>query len=120
MIFIFSGFNNYQNNYSFILVNNNRFFTTPGGLAAPEPNQKWVISPSLEMVGNRGFEGGTAGENSLALVPGMTFWHIRSGWQIHVGVQTPVSGPRDRDAMFLIQIGNHFNWGRLFGRGKTK
>jgi hypothetical protein len=93
--------------------------TTPGGLAAPEPRQTWVISPSLEVVGTRGFQGAAAGEDTLSLIPGLTFWHTHSGWQIHVGVAAPVSGQRESDATLLIQIGNHFNWGRLFGRGKT-
>lgn len=94
--------------------------TEPGGLAAPSPRQNWVVSPSLELVGTRGFQGVAAGENSLSLIPGLTFWHTHSGWQIHVGVAAPVSGQRENDATLLIQIGNHFNWGRLFGREKTR
>lgn len=100
--------------YSFIHA------TERGGLAAPQPQQKWVISPSLELLGTRGFQGTAAGQNSVSLIPGLTFWHTHSGWQIHVGVATPVSGRRDSDATLLIQIGNHFNWGRLFGRGKSQ
>lgn len=99
--------------YSFIHA------TEAGQFAAPRPEQKWVCSPSLEMVGNRALQGASTGENSLSLIPGLTFWHIPSGWQIHVGVAAPVSGPRNSDATLLIQIGNHFNWGRLFGRGKA-
>lgn len=94
--------------------------TEPGGLAAPSPRQDWVFSPSLELIGTHGLQGDAAGENSLSLVPGLTFWHAPSGWQIHVGVAAPVSGQRDNDATLLIQIGNHFNWGSLFGKGKTK
>jgi len=93
--------------------------TTRGGLAAPSPNQKWVFSPSLELTGNRGFQGESSGENSVALIPGLTFWHVRSGWQIHLGVGAPVSGAREADATGLIQFGNHLNWGRLFGKGSS-
>lgn len=90
--------------------------TTPGGLAAPEPRQNWVISPSLELVGTRGFHGNAKSEDSLSLIPGMTFWHTHSGWQVHIGVAVAVSDQRESDATLLMQIGNHFNWGRLFGR----
>lgn len=100
--------------YSFIHA------TKRGGLAAPSPDQSWVFSPSLEVVGNRGFQGESSGENSVSLIPGLTFWHVRSGWQIHVGVATPVSGPREADTTFLIQFGNHLNWKRLFGLGTNK
>jgi hypothetical protein len=88
--------------------------TEPGGLAAPQPEQNWVISPSLELAGSHGLQGVAADMNSLSLVPGLTFWHTRSGWQFHVGFATPVSGARDSDATLLIQVGNHFNWGSLF------
>jgi hypothetical protein len=94
--------------------------TEPGRLAAPQPRQNWVFSPSLELVGTRGFQGTAAGEDTLSLIPGLTFWHTHSGWQIHVGVAAPVSGQRESNATLLIQIGNHFNWGRLFGQGKAK
>lgn len=92
--------------------------TERGGLAAPAPAQKWVISPSLELIGTHGIRGTTAGEDSVSLLPGLTFWDTSSGWQIHIGVATPVAGSRESDATLLIQIGNHFNWRRMFGREK--
>lgn len=88
--------------------------TEPGGLAATQPEQSWVISPSLELVGSHGFQGAMVGENSLSLVPGLTFWHTRSGWQLHIGVAAPVTGVRNSDATLLVQVGNHFNWASLF------
>ena len=93
--------------------------TKPGGLAAPAPRQPWIISPSLELIGTRGLRGTAIGEDSVSLVPGLTLWHTPAGWQVHVGVATPISAQRDNDATLLVQIGNHFNWGRLLGQGKT-
>jgi len=94
--------------------------TQRSGLAAPAPTQKWVISPSLELTGTHGLRGTSTDEETVSLIPGLTFWHTESGWQIHVGVAVPVAGERESNATFLIQIGNHFNWGRLFGGGKSK
>jgi hypothetical protein len=93
--------------------------TQRGGLAAPSPNQNWVFATSLEVLGNRAFQGESSGDNSVSLIPGLSFWHVPSGWQMRIGVATPVSGARDADTTFLIQFGNHLNWKRLFGLGKT-
>lgn len=87
-----------------------------GGLAAPLPAQKWVISPSLEFVGERGFRGESAGTSSTTFIPGVHFWNTRTGWQIHLGVMLPTSGEREADRIFLVQFGNHHNWSELFGR----
>lgn len=88
--------------------------TEPGGLATPNPRQNWVISPSLELIGTHGFQGAAAGEDSLSLISGLTFWHTHSGWQFRAGVAAPVFGQRDSAATLLIQVGNHLNWGRIF------
>ena len=98
--------------YSFIKGTRGR------GLAAPLPEQRWVISPSLEFVAESGFRGESAGRTSTMFIPGISFWHTRSGWQIHAGVMLPASGERDFDRTFLFQVGNHLNWGSLFGRKK--
>ena len=44
--------------------------TRARGLAAPLPRQRWVISPSLEFVGERGFSGAGAGRTSTSFIPG--------------------------------------------------
>jgi hypothetical protein len=79
-------------------------------------SQKWVVSPSIEFVDERAFRGPESGAHSASLAPGLTFWHQPSGWQIHAGVSLPVSGGREAEQIFLLQFGNHRNWGRLFGR----
>lgn len=83
------------------------------GLAKVPSGQKWVISPSMELVGERAFRGPAAGSNALSITPGITFWHQPSGWQIHAALSVPVSGERNADQVFLLQVGNHFNWGRM-------
>ena len=78
-------------------------------------SQRWVVSPSVEFVDDRAFRGPEAGSHSSSITPGLTFWHRPSGWQIHAGVSFPVTGEREADQVFLIQFGNHLNWGRLLG-----
>jgi hypothetical protein len=87
-----------------------------GDIAPSRPEQRWVLQPSVEFVGERVLQGDEAGENSTSLIPGLTLWHTRSGWQLRAGVLIPTSGPREADHVFLIQIGNHLNWGALLGR----
>lgn len=94
--------------------------TPKGGLAPPLPAQRWVISPSLEFVGERGFRGEQAGESSTTFIPGIHLWNTRSGWQYHLGVMLPASGEREADRVFLLQAGNHLNWGELFGRSRHR
>lgn len=84
------------------------------GFADPEPGQSLVVSASLEFIGNKRFSGEDAAERSTSIVPGITFWWPKSGWQIHAGVSIPRSGTREADRTFLLQIGNHFNWEDLF------
>ena len=84
--------------------------------AAPLPRQKWVISPSIEFVAESGFSGEGAGKTSTTVIPGLTFWNTRTGWQLHLGVSLPASGEREADRAFLVQVGNHINWGKLLGK----
>jgi hypothetical protein len=84
-------------------------------LAKVPSSQSWVVSPSLELVGERAFRGPQNGAHTTSITPGITFWHRPSGWQIHAGVSVPVSGQREAEQVFLLQVGNHFNWGRLLG-----
>ena len=86
-----------------------------GELAPVLPQQKWVIAPAVELVGEHGFREIT-GQHSTSLAPSFTFWHVRSGWQIRLGVQIPVAGQREADSVVTVQMGNHVNWGALLGR----
>lgn len=89
------------------------------GVAKAPRSQRWVVSPSLEFVDERVFRGPDAGAHSSTITPGLTFWHPASGWQIHAGVSLPVSGEKESEQVFLLQFGNHLNWGRLLGRGRS-
>lgn len=86
-----------------------------GETAPVLPDQRWVVAPALELVGEHGFRDVT-GRHTTSLTPSFTFWHVRSGWQFRVGVQFPVAGQREADSVFTIQIGNHLNWGALLGK----
>jgi hypothetical protein len=86
------------------------------GPAKVPSSQSWVVSPSVEFVGERAFRGPESGAHTTSITPGITFWHQPSGWQIHAGVSVPVSGEHEAEQIFLLQVGNHLNWGRLFGR----
>ena len=89
-----------------------------GDVAPARPSQNWVVTPSVELVGEHSFRGSIVGRHTTSLAPGLSFWHVRSGWQIRLGVQVPVAGEREADSVFLFQIGNHLNWGALFGKKK--
>jgi len=73
-----------------------------------------VLSPSVEWIGSRRWSGPHAGERSVSRVLGMTLWWPQSGWQLHLGLQTPVSGAQEADRTFLIQLGNHRDWRAFF------
>lgn len=89
------------------------------GFVNPQPSQSIVISASLEFVGGKRFGGADAGEKSTSIVPGIGFWFPKSGWQLRVGVDIPLSGTREADRIVLLQLGNHLNWDDLFaGRSR--
>lgn len=82
--------------------------------AAPTvPKQNWVWSPSLEVIGESVFRGEDRGKTFISLLPGLTAWHVPTGWQVHAGAQIPTSRRREDDVTLLLQVGNHFDWGRL-------
>lgn len=87
------------------------------GLADPFPQQSLVISPSLELISSKRLSGLDSAEKSTSLLPGLTLWWPQSGWQLHAGVNIPQSGNREADRIYVLQIGNHFNWEDLFGGG---
>lgn len=86
-----------------------------GEVAPARPAQSWVVAPALELAGEHSFRGLT-GRHTTSLAPSFTFWHVRTGWQFRVGVQLPVAGQREADSVVTIQVGNHLNWGALFGK----
>jgi hypothetical protein len=67
------------------------------------------------LVGEHSFHEINLGRHTTSLAPGLSFWHVRTGWQIRVGAQLPVAGRREADSVFTIQVGNHINWRTLFG-----
>lgn len=92
--------------------------TPADSLAKPRPSQSVVITPSIEFIGERRLSGRDAREKSASLLPGLTFWWPKSGWQLHLGVSFPATSTREADRVLLLQLGNHFNWERLFtGKG---
>lgn len=60
-----------------------------GEVAPVRPPQNWVVTPSVELVGEHSFRGSTVGQHTTSLALGLSFWHVRSGWQIRLGVQLP-------------------------------
>lgn len=90
-----------------------------GEVAPARPAQNWVVSPSLELVGEHSFHEIDWGRHTTSLTPGLSFWHVRSGWQIRIGARLPVAGQREADRVFTIQVGNHLNWRALFGGRKS-
>ncbi|MHB1309406.1 MAG: transporter family protein [Limisphaerales bacterium] len=84
-------------------------------VAATVPKQKWVVAPSVELVGERILRGDAAGQYSTSVAPGVSFWHVRTGWQLRFGVLFPLWGQRETDRALMFQVGNHLNWGRLLG-----
>lgn len=91
-----------------------------GELAPVRPVQPWVVSPSLELVGEHSFRDINLGRHTTSLVSGLSFWHVRTGWQFRIGAQLPVAGRREADSAFTIQIGNHLNWGALLRNGPAR
>lgn len=96
---------------SYSFIHNVKF----ADVAPARPPQNWVVTPSVELVGEHSFRGSVVGRHTTSIAPGLSFWHVRSGWQIRLGVQVPVAGEREADSVFLLQVGNHLNWKRLFG-----
>lgn len=87
--------------------------TSSDGVAKSRPKQAIVVAPSVEFFGKSRLSGGDASGSVASVLPGVTFWWPESGWQLHLGVSFPVTGAREADRIFLIQLGNHLNWGRL-------
>lgn len=93
--------------------------TPADSVAKPRPGQSIVIAPSIEFIGETRLSGPDAREKTASLLPGLTLWWPKSGWQLHLGMSFPTTQTREANRVFLIQLGNHFNWERLFtGRGR--
>lgn len=78
--------------------------------AATRPAQSWVPSLSTEFLGSKPLNGEAA---STAILPGLNFWHTRSGWTLRTGVKIPLSDERENERLLMVQLGNHLNWSRL-------
>lgn len=79
-------------------------------LAPPVPAQRLVLSTFCEFLGESAFSGEEAGDNAFSLLPGVSLWHVGSGWIVRVGAQFPLTSTRESDATFFLQIGNHASW----------
>lgn len=83
--------------------------------APTKPNQAFVPSLSLEVLGEQVLRGPEQGESVFSLLPGLNLWNPASGWTVRFGVEVPLSEDRESDVVFMIQIGNHLDWKKLFG-----
>lgn len=88
------------------------------GLAAPMPKQKVVISPSVEFVGNTTFSRDNQASGSV--LPGIHVWFPKSGWQFHTGLIVPVTANREANLGVIVELGNHYNWGKLLSHKKEE
>lgn len=59
---------------SYSIIRNVKF----GDVAPARPPQNWVITPSVELVGEHSFRGSIAGGHATSLAPGLSFWHVRA------------------------------------------
>lgn len=91
---------------------------TANGMAPSKPNQKLVPALSMELLSESALSGAEKGENEVSVLPGIHLWSPASGWGLRVGVDVPVSKGKKNDFTVLFQFGNHFAWGKIFGRGK--
>jgi len=96
------------------------FIAETDRVAPTKPRQAWVPATSFEVVGEAGLGGVGKEEHIVSVLPGFSLWHPDSGWQLRVGVRLPISEDREETKMFLVQIGNHVDWGRLLGRRRTQ
>ncbi|MCH8208752.1 MAG: hypothetical protein IIA62_06860 [Nitrospinae bacterium] len=87
---------------------------TGTGMAPSKPQQSLVPTLMLELVYERPLSGAEVGENVVSLTPGVQLWHPGSGWQLRFGIEIPLSSARESDFTAHFQIGNHFEWGKLF------
>lgn len=84
---------------------------TGDAAAAAVPDQTLVPALSLEVIGGAALAGEGAGATTVALLPGLSLWWPRTGWQLRVGVARPVYGEHDEgDWAFMLQVGNHRRW----------
>lgn len=82
-------------------------------MAPPIPQQSFVFSTFCEFLAESGVRGAEAGEHAFALLPGLSIWHVDSGWIGRVGARLPVTNTREGDVTLYLQIGNHLSWGDL-------
>ncbi len=86
------------------------FIKDTDGMAPTKPKQALVPQLSLEFLGESVIEG--EGKPETSLLPGLNIWNPESGWALRIGIQIPLSEEREGEQVYLIQFGNHFNWGK--------
>ena len=84
-------------------------------VAPSKPNQSIVPQLSVEFLGEAVIDG--EGKPETSILPGINLWNPESGWSLRLGIQIPLSDAREGEQVYMIQFGNHFNWGRLFEGG---
>lgn len=82
-------------------------------IAPPVPHQPFVFSTFCEFLGDSAVSGEEVGTHTFSLLPGLSVWHVGSGWIGRVGVRLPLTSTRESDMTFYLQIGNHVSWGDL-------
>jgi hypothetical protein len=87
---------------------------TGEGVAPSKPHQTLVPALSLEILSESVLGGAEKGENIVSILPGFHLWLPSSGWSFRFGVEVPITAEKEHDYGILFQIGNHFDWGRLF------
>ncbi len=90
------------------------FIDETSDLASPKPRQAFVSSVSIELVSTNILSGSEEGTNVVTVVPGLHLWHPKSSWLIRFGVEIPISSDKENDRVYLLQIGTHKNWGKIF------
>lgn len=82
--------------------------------APTKPRQKFVPSVSLELVSENILSGTEEGTNIVTVIPGLHLWHPKSDWSIRFGMDIPISSDKENDLTYLLQIGTHKDWGKIF------
>jgi hypothetical protein len=87
---------------------------TGEGIAPPRPRQSIVPALSLEAISESVLSGEDEGKDVVSVLPGFHLWNPKSGWQVRIGVEIPLSADKDNNFAILLQVGNHLDWGRIF------
>ena len=82
--------------------------------APTTPEQQFVPALSLELISGSVIRGAAKGTDVATLVPGLHLWHPKSDWSLRFGVEMPVSSDKENERVYLLQLGTHKNWSKIF------